>query len=308
MSQKIAVLAGGPSCERNISLISGKAVFDALKSKGISAVLIDPVGDFIGTLKRENISFVFLALHGTFGEDGTVQRLLDKEGIGYTGSGPRASEWAFDKSKAQKIFKDAGLRIPEFHLLKKGESLKSEGHFSWPLVVKPSASGSSVGISIVSDKKDYERACLEAFKYSDTVLIEQYIEGRELTVSILNGRALPIVEIIVRRKFYDYEAKYKDAGTVYEVPAKLTAAEEMEIKEIALKAYEALGCDIMARVDILLDRQSKPYVLEVNTIPGLTGKSLLPKAAKSDGLEFPDLCVKIIELSMQRVLSYGQAG
>ena len=232
MTQKIGVLAGGPSCEREISLISGRAVFEALVSKGISAVMIDPVNDFISQLKRENISFVFIALHGTFGEDGTIQRILEAEGIGYTGSGPEASELAFDKSKAQLVFKDAGIPIPGLTLLRKGEQILWRKTYSLPLVVKPATSGSSVGVSIINDWRDYERACQEAFKYSDTVLVEEYIDGRELTVGILAGEPLPVVEVTAKRKFYDYDAKYKDTGTVYEVPARISPKEEVKIKFI----------------------------------------------------------------------------
>jgi len=293
------VLAGGPSCEREISLISGRAVFDALTAKGLSVFMMDPLGDFMAELKCRDISVAFLALHGTFGEDGTIQRMLEEAGICYTGPGPRASELAFDKASTQRLLRDAGLTVPDFIVLEKGQK-PPPVRPPFPFVVKPSKSGSSVGISIVSKEEDCERALSEAFRYSDNVLIEQYIEGRELTVGILGGEALPVGEIIAKRKFYDYEAKYKDSGTRYEFPAKLAPREAAELSEAALRVCRVLGCEIMARVDIILGTDGEPYVLEVNTIPGLTGKSLLPKAAQARGIDFPELCVKILELSLWR--------
>ncbi len=304
-SRKIAVLAGGTSCEREISLISGRAVFEALRACGLSVILMDPADDFISALKREGVSLVFLALHGTFGEDGTVQKMLERAGIEYTGSGPLASELAFDKARTQALFKKSGIRVPDFLILKKGESLAGKKFPSFPWAVKPSRSGSSVGISLVFEKERFEEACEEAFPYSDTLLVDQYIPGRELTVGILGDRPLPIVEVIAHRKFYDYEAKYKDSETRYEFPAKLGRDEAKIVSETALRAYRALGCEVMGRVDIILGKNSLPYVLEVNTIPGLTNKSLLPKAAMAEGIDFPALCVRILDLSLKRPGSVG---
>jgi D-alanine-D-alanine ligase len=300
----VAVLAGGPSCEREISLISGKAVLDALQSKGVDAFHLDPSGDFIDTLLKKNAAIAFLALHGTFGEDGTIQRLLEDAGIPYTGSGPAASEKGFDKAVAQNIFKDAKIRVPGLRLVRVDEARPSARSVSFPCVVKPAKAGSSVGVSILQTPDNFEAALDEAFKYSDTVLIEDFIAGRELTVGILGDRPLPVVEITAQRKFYDYDAKYKDTGTRYEVPAQLTPEQAKKVQDVALAAYEALGCEIMGRVDVILDAQDRPYVLEINTIPGLTGKSLLPKAARAAGIEFPELCVKIISLSLERVKAW----
>lgn len=298
MSEKVVVLAGGPSCEREISLISGKAVLDALVSRGISTVMLDPVGDFLATLRKENASIVFLALHGTFGEDGTIQKILEGEGFLYTGSGISVSELAFDKSRTQGLFHKAGIRIPEFMTIERHEAIALPKKFSFPLVVKPTASGSSIGVSILSAPEDYEKAVLSAFQYSESVLVDQYIKGRELTVGFLADQPLPIVEVIVQRKFYDYEAKYHDHTTRYEFPAQLTADEAELVTEMAVRAYRALGCEVMARVDIMLGGDKQPYVLEVNTIPGLTHKSLLPKAASAAGIDFPELCVRILDLSL----------
>ncbi len=301
--RKIAVLAGGPSCEREISLLSGRAVFDALYSKGYSVLMIDPDDGIAERLKKENVEMAFLALHGTFGEDGTIQRLLDEAGIPYTGCGARVSEIAFDKASAQRLYREAGVPVPDFQVLKKENSFEGLGQF--PVVVKPAKGGSSVGISIVTDRQDFKRALEEAFRYSDTVLVEQYIQGRELTVGFLGEEALPVVEVIAQRKFYDYEAKYGNAGTRYEFPAKLSPKEEKAVVETARTAYQALGCDVMGRVDVILHGDGKPYVLEINTIPGLTAKSLLPKAAQARGIDFPGLCVRILELSWRKVEAWS---
>lgn len=302
--EKVAVLAGGPSCEREISLISGKAVHDALLAKGFDVCLVDPVGDFLAGLKKEGIFFAFLALHGSFGEDGTIQDILDEAGIAYTGSGADASRRAFDKSRAQALFRDAGLVVPSFAVLKRDEKRRAPDGISFPLVVKPATAGSSVGVSLVFEERDFETACREAFGYSDAALVEQYIRGRELTVGILGGEALPVVEVISGRVFYDYQAKYKDSTTRYEVPAKIEAGAAAAVTAAALQAYHLLGNEVMARADIILsEKDGKPYLLEVNAIPGLTGKSLLPKAASARGIDFADLCVRILDLSWERALS-----
>ena len=296
--ERIAVLAGGTSCEREVSLVSGKNVLDALQSQGLQVLWVDAVGDFMSKLKEEKITLVFIALHGTFGEDGTVQRLLEKEGIAYTGPGPRASETAFDKYKTQVLLKREGISVPEFALLDNISQAKNNAPFDFPLVVKPTKSGSSVGVTILAGKEGYETACREAFKYSDTVMVERFIAGRELTVSILGEQPLPVVEVIAQRKFYDYEAKYGNAGTRYEVPAKLSAPQAEKVTQESMKAYRALGCRMMSRVDVILAPDDTPYVLEVNTIPGLTSKSLLPKAAAAAGVDFPALCVRILTMAL----------
>ena len=301
MTEKFVVLAGGPSCERDISLLSGKAVLEALAAKGYSVTMMDPAGDFLGRLKAERPDIAFLALHGTFGEDGTIQRLLEEAGIPYTGSGPAASEDAFDKARTQEILHAAGIRIPRFIVLRSGREISVAERWEPPFVVKPTKAGSSVGVSLVFDRADGARACEEAFRYSDSILVEQYIAGRELTAGILGNEVLPIVEVKAEREFYDYEAKYRDDRTRYECPAALGAETAGVIRAMALKVHEALGCEIMSRVDFILDENTgKAYVLEINTIPGLTGKSLLPKAARASGIDFPELCVKILRLSGER--------
>lgn len=297
---KIAVLAGGSSCEREISLISGRAVFDALKNRGCDTVMIDPTEEVAVQLKAEGASAAFLALHGSFGEDGTIQRLLDEAGIFYTGSSASACARAFDKSTAQGLFQKEGLDVPGFRILRRSEPVPSLGVLEYPLVVKPSACGSSVGISILSQPEGLEEACRKAREYSDTVLIERYIRGRELTVGVLGGQALPIVEVIPLRTFYDYQAKYQESGTRYECPARLSVEQEEGLSQATLRACRVLGCEVMARADFILGKDNVPYLLEVNTIPGFTSKSLLPKAAKAAGVDFPDLCVRILQLSLDK--------
>ncbi len=297
--EKVVVLAGGMSCEKEISLISGQAVLDALLSKNIPTVLIDPAADFTARLKKESPTIVFLALHGTFGEDGSVQKILEDQGMVYTGSGIETSRNAFDKSKAQKIFQNAGIKVPEFAVILKKEISVLPKNLSFPVVVKPASAGSSVGISIVFDRSNFLPAVKEAFRYSDTVLVDRYISGRELTVGFLGNAPLPIVEVIPQRKFYDYQAKYKDGGTRYEFPAKLTPQETKKVADLATSAVKVAGCEVMARVDLILADDGQPYVLEVNTIPGLTGKSLLPKAASAAGIDFSTLCVRILDLSLE---------
>ena len=300
MREKVAVLAGGPSCEREVSLISGKAVYEALSELGYPVILVDAVGDFMTKLTAENVTFAFLALHGTFGEDGTIQRLLEHEGITYTGPGPEVSQLCFDKEEAQQAFEKALVCVAPFIILNSEEDIKKKPPFGFPAVVKPTKAGSSVGVTIVREAAGYEKACREAFKYSEAVLVDRYIAGRELTVGILGEEPLPVVEVIAKREFYDYEAKYRDVETRYEFPAKLTETERRLVVDEALKAYRALGGEVMGRVDLILGTDGLPYVLEINTIPGLTPKSLLPKAARAAGIHFPELCVKIMALSMAK--------
>ncbi len=301
IEEKITVLAGGPSCERAISLLSGQAVYEALRSQGLAVRLMDPDDTMIARLKKDGTTAVFIALHGAFGEDGTVQAMLDEAGIPYTGSDAKASRIAFDKSESQRLFQKAGLVVPDFTVLEKPRPLPARQKLKLPVVVKPSSCGSSVGVTIVRNPEEFSKAVDLAFTFSERVLVERYIEGRELTVGILDDQPLPIVEVIAQRKFYDYEAKYRDSGTRYEFPAKLSAEEAEKVSSAALRAYQVLGCLHFARTDVILANDGTPYVLEVNTIPGLTSKSLLPKAAKAQGIDFPDLCVKIIELARGRV-------
>lgn len=296
---KIAVLMGGPSTEREVSLRSGTAVANALMAAGAKVVPID-IKDSAFTMPT-NVDVAFLALHGTFGEDGTLQRMLENGGITYTGSGPEASARAFDKIAAKKAFLAAGISTPKYEVFDRAHTdLQRLAQLGFPLVVKPSRQGSSVGISIVQEAGDLQEACRIAWHYDDHLLVEQFIPGRELTVGILDGRALPVIEIRPKHDFFTYEAKYTKGRTDYLVPAPLDKNIESQVKSLALRAHDSLGCRDFSRVDLILSENGEPLILEVNTVPGFTETSLVPKAAHAAGIEFPDLCSRLVHLAMAR--------
>lgn len=297
---KIGVLMGGPSSEREISLKSGGAVYAALKSLGMDVIAVDILNDDIKQvalqIDRAGIKIAFIALHGRFGEDGTIQGLLDNMRIPYTGSGSEASRLALNKIMARKMFIRSGLNIPKADIVTSEFSDKLNVD-KFPVVVKPATSGSSIGLSIVEKKENLALALSEAFEHDSEVLVEEYIKGRELTVGILEDNPLCIIEVIPRNKFFDYQAKYTKGLTEYIVPAKLSSGAYSKIQEAALSAHHALGCRGSSRVDIIADDAFTPFVLEVNTIPGLTENSLLPKAAGAQGISFGQLCVKLLCLA-----------
>ncbi len=309
----IGVLMGGPSTERDISLKSGKAVCDVLKTSGVAVVPVDIAADdpqeSARRLKDIGIDCAFIALHGRFGEDGQIQQILEELHIPYTGSGVEASKLAMDKIASREAFRRAGLDVPGGFIVDKKEGcgmtvgLKAfieDGGF--PLVVKPAAHGSSIGLSIVDNEDQLFKGMETALRYDNRILVEEYIAGRELTVGILGDKALPIVEIIPKNIFFDYEAKYKTGMTEYLVPAPLDDDIARLVGETAVSAHTALGCYGYSRVDIILSSDFLPHVLEVNTIPGMTATSLLPKAAASAGISFEDLCKRLI------VYAYEKAG
>lgn len=308
---RVGVLMGGTSTEREISLKSGQAVFKALNESGIEAVSIDIKTDNIddnrNLLNSHKINCAFLALHGRFGEDGQIQRILESMKLPYTGSGVLASELAMDKVASRRIFEKNNLNVPAFKVVNRGldwEDFLRNLDFSLPLVIKPASHGSSIGLSIISEKKDLPLALESAFSYDERVIIEEYILGREVTVGILGNEALPVIEIIPKKSFFDYEAKYKPGMTEYVVPAELENDIAGHIQESALKAHQVLGCSGCSRVDMILNKKDLPFVLEVNTIPGLTDISLLPKAAKKVGISFCELCIKLIELAYEKDQSH----
>ena len=296
---KIAVLMGGPSAEREVSLKSGTAVASALAEMGAKVVPIDiPETTFS---IRKNVDVVFVALHGTFGEDGTLQRMLEDTGIAYTGSGPEASARAFDKVAAKAEFRAAGIPTPKYEVVDRAHTdLHRLAAFGFPLVVKPSRQGSSVVISIVQEEAHLEEACQIAWHYDDRLLVEQFIAGRELTVSIFDGHALPVIEIRPKHDFFTYEAKYTKGQTDYLVPAPLEKSIEAQVKTLALRAHDCLGCRDLSRVDLILAENGELFVLEVNTIPGFTETSLVPQAARAAGIEFPDLCARLVQMALAR--------
>jgi D-alanine-D-alanine ligase len=301
---RIGVLMGGPSTEREISLKSGKAVCEALKQAGIDAVAIDvktdDAAENIALIESSNIDCAFLALHGRFGEDGQIQNILESLKMPYTGSGVEASRLAMDKIASRKIFEAHHLCVPSYRVFVQGNDAtgwRGEDGFSLPLVVKPATHGSSLGLSIVDDKTGIDQAVDLAFGYDERILVEEYIKGREVTVGILEDSALPVIEIVPKKRFFDYEAKYQSGMTEYIAPAQLNETVARKIQEAALSAHRLLGCFGCSRVDIILRDDATPFILEVNTIPGFTATSLLPKAARIVGIEFGELCIRLITLA-----------
>ncbi|MBI4650649.1 D-alanine--D-alanine ligase [Candidatus Desantisbacteria bacterium] len=250
-------------------------------------------------LNEKNIKAVFIALHGQGGEDGSIQGMLEFLGIPYTGSEILASALAMNKIMAKKIFKSYGFPTPEYQVINK-KNKKNKKILHYPIVVKPNAQGSACGVSIASNDKELNSAIFEAFKFNDEVLLEKYIPGRELTVGILGDKALPIIEIISKKKFYDYEAKYTPGKSKHIVPAKLSLELTKKLQNTALAVHTALGCRDYSRVDIRMDNDNNFYILEINTLPGMTNLSLLPDAAKSAGIDFPDLVEKIVKMANKR--------
>jgi len=315
--KRVGVLMGGPSSERDISIKSGKAVFRALKKNNINAVsyeLAMPLNTngYMQSVKEKigamDIDIAFIALHGEFGEDGTIQKILEEIKIPYAGSKTRASKLAIDKIDSREIFEKNNIPVPRYNVVVRGEVLPDEPvsdnikiffeELSMPIVVKPSTEGSSIGLSMVDSENSLYKAVSNAFKYSDRVIIEEYIEGREITVGILEDRALPVVEIIPRNRFFDFEAKYNKGVTDYKVPAEIDKEKYRECQEMALLAHKVLGARFFSRVDMILDKDGTPYILELNTIPGLTETSLLPLAAAEAGIDFNQLVLKILESSL----------
>ena len=297
---RIGVLAGGPSNEREISLRSGRAIHNALLGEGLDSVFLDVKTDMDEIVKNSCIDVAFIALHGRFGEDGTAQRMLEDAGIPYTGSGIRASALALDKAASKEAFIKNHIPVPRYTVLSKGAAdAYSSDELGIPIVVKPRLEGSSIGLSIVRDKKLLPAAIDKAFEYGDRVILEEYIDGRELTVGILDDEPLPVIEIVPKNKVYDYAAKYKDSATKYLVPAPIPEKISEEARKFGALAHKTLGCRSFSRVDMMMSASGNIFVLEVNTIPGMTERSLLPKAALVTGLRFNDLCVKILENALK---------
>jgi D-alanine--D-alanine ligase len=305
---RIGVLMGGPSSEREVSLKSGGAVYESLKNQNLNAVAIDIKTDDQQQnrklIREMRIGVAFIALHGHFGEDGQIQALLEELEIPYTGSGPAASRLAMDKIASRKIFQKKGLPVPNHIIfsIKDCQDLRRRvaSVLTQPFVVKPAAQGSSIRLSIVRTEEELEQAAKLAFKFGESIIVEEYIPGREITVGILGDSALPIVEIIPQNKFYDYEAKYTPGKSEYVVPACLSAQVTAESQRVALSAHRALGCFGFSRVDMRLSLGNIPFILEVNSIPGLTETSLLPKAAADSGINFDQLCFDILRLACER--------
>jgi len=287
--QHVAVLKGGFSAERSVSLESGKAVAHALGEAGYQVIEIDVVeANFI---VPEEVEAVFIALHGTFGEDGGVQAHLEKQGISYVGSGVESSRVSFDKLLTEAVLRNANIPVPNSAVLRVGDACT----LPFPLVVKPPRQGSSVGCHIVHEKLDWDSALRDAGQYDEEILVQSFIPDREFTVGILEGEALPVVEILLAEGWYDYGAKYEQDTTRYGIPAELSADQRTEIQALALKTFSVLGARGFGRVDFRMTPQGEFFVLELNAIPGFTSHSLFPKAAAAAGIHFSVLCDRIMQ-------------
>jgi D-alanine-D-alanine ligase len=301
----IGVLMGGYSSEREISLRSGQAVYESLTNAGHQATLIDirnqEKDKIAAQIKAAQIDVAFIALHGRLGEDGVIQSILEEMDIPFTGSGMQASQKAFNKTVTQATLKSQDLPVPEFICITDGKMMDFRKAFlalkKLPFVVKAACEGSSIGITIVRHPAQWEGAIKDALKYGPYVVIEKFIKGRELTVGIFDKLPLPLVEIKAKTSFFDFSAKYQKGATEYLVPAPITEELASQIQGLALGAHEALGCEGFSRVDVRVDENSNPYILEVNTIPGFTETSLFPKAAKQAGYSFIDVCEKLLDLA-----------
>jgi D-alanine-D-alanine ligase len=290
--KNIGVLMGGTSSEREISLKTGRSIYKALREEGYKAVAIDVGKNIVADLKKHKINLAFNALHGPLGEDGSIQGLLEVLGIPYTSSGVLASALAMDKVKTKEIFKAYKIPTPPWQVVKKGQ--KTNIH-KFPVVVKPVRQGSAFGVSIVEKPSQLHRALLQSFRYDDLAVIERYISGIELTVGVLNNLPLPVIRIVPQNRFYDFESKYAPGGSQHIIPAGIPAGLEKKARLLGLAAHQTLGCRGATRVDMILDRQDRLYVLEVNTIPGMTETSLLPDAAKAVGYSFNALVLAILQ-------------
>lgn len=295
---KVAVLLGGRSAEREISLQSGQAVLDALIRNGVTAYSFDPAEQVLEDLLRQGFNRAFIALHGRFGEDGTIQGVLEWMRLPYTGSGVMSSALAMDKWRTKLLWQAVGIQSPRYVLLQADSNFDQVSEsLGLPLIVKPVREGSTIGLSKVNHKNDLLPAYQLASKYDDLVLAEEFIVGKELTVAILGETPLPIVRIEITGELYDYQAKYVSNDTQYYCPSGLPAELETEIQTQALWAYKVLGCQGWGRVDLILTQTGQFYFLEANTSPGMTSHSLVPMAARTAGISFEDLVMRILDLT-----------
>ncbi|MFZ4481626.1 MAG: D-alanine--D-alanine ligase [Rhodoferax sp.] len=297
---KVAVLMGGASAEREISFMSGQGVLQALRSQGVDAHAFDPAERDLSELKRDGFARCFITLHGRFGEDGTVQGALELLGVAYTGSGVMASAIAIDKVMTKRIWRADGLPTPQWRQVDSAAATaEAFAALGSPMIVKPAREGSTIGLTKVATLDQCAGAYALAAQHDTEVLCEQFISGDEVTVAVLGSgawaRALPLIRIIAADGNYDYQNKYFTDTTQYLVPAHLPAGEEEQIQQLVLKAYRSLGCRGWARVDVMIDAPTrKPYLLEINTAPGMTGHSLVPMSAKAAGISYPALCLEVL--------------
>ncbi|HAE04771.1 MAG TPA: D-alanine--D-alanine ligase [Gammaproteobacteria bacterium] len=289
----IAVLMGGNSAERAVSLNSGEAVYQALKNQNIECFKFDWQGDNLDKLWSQSFDKAFIVLHGRGGEDGTIQQQLEQRNIAYTGTNSTSSEQCMNKATTKAIWAQHDLPLASSVLANKGEPTPIHD-LPLPWAVKPILEGSSIGISKVTYARELDKALALAWQYDDQALIEQWIEGEEYTVSILGEKTLPVIQIIADHGFYDYESKYHSDETQYLCPCDLPNTLEQQLQSIALDAFNIMGAKTWGRVDFILDKDQKPYLLEINTVPGMTSHSLVPMAAKATGLSFDELVLTIL--------------
>jgi D-alanine-D-alanine ligase len=298
--KRIALALGGPGSERDISLATGKGVTEALASLGAEVISLD-IKDANFEVP-EGVLAVFNVIHGTFGEDGQIQRILEARGIPYTGAGSGSSELAFDKARSKARFVEEKVPTADYQLLPLATATPADVKIPIPLVMKPLREGSSVGVHIVKDEAKLAAAIEDLKRFGGEALVEPFISGKELTVGILGDQVLPVVHIQPRDGFYDISNKYPwltgSGGSEYFCPADLSPETTKAVQDAAMAAHRALGVEVYSRVDVLLDEQERPFVLEVNTIPGMTATSLLPKAARAADIMYPQLCARILELSL----------
>lgn len=298
LGRKVAVLYGGRSSEREVSLKTGKGCAEALRSKGHDVVLVDVDLDVAEELRRRRVEVAFIALHGRWGEDGCIQGLLESMGIPYTGSGVLASALGMDKVFSKLLFRDHGLSVAEYRVFPRERAslvAPSDLPFGLPAVVKPGAEGSSVGVAIAKDADGLRAACLDAARYKGDVVVERYVKGKEIQVAVLDDQALGVIEVVPANEFYDYAAKYTAGTTQYFYPARIPPEHAQRVSRAAEVAHRALGCAGVTRSDFILTPAGEPFILEVNTLPGMTPTSLVPKIAAGNGIAFPDLCERLLE-------------
>ena len=291
-NKKIGVLCGGTSSEREISLMSGKAVYEAIKKLGFDVVLIDVDKNVATKLIKERIQIAYVILHGAMGEDGTIQGMLEIMGIAYTGCGVFSSSASIDKIISKKMFEYAKIPTAKWFTIEKNKPFDMP---KFPVVVKPASQGSAIGVSIVKNKKEFKKAVKLAFSFEDRVLVEQYIKGMEITVGVLNGKPLPVIEIVPKGKFYDFKSKYTLGQSTHIIPARLPNKVLKKAQDIALKIFSEFMCNGICRVDMIVDKKNSIYVLELNTLPGMTQTSLFPDAAKYIGMSFENLVLEILK-------------
>lgn len=301
----MAVLMGGKSSEREISLMSGRAMEASLRRQGCTVVAIDVDEQVAERLQQEKIELAVNALHGRGGEDGTIQGLLETLGIPYTGSGVLASAIGMNKVVTKRLLEFHGIPTPRFSVLRSSPSAEALSGglpvgFDCPVVVKPSSEGSTIGVTIVEDPAAIEAAYTRAFRHGDEILVEEYIEGHEVTVGIVEETPLPVIEIVPKEAFYDYEAKYTKGMTEYIVPARLSQELTREVQRLALKVHQLMGCRGCTRTDFRVHHHGRPFVLEINTLPGMMETSLLPKAALAAGITYDQLVAKMVESALQK--------